>query len=253
MTGSRFRLALQGRTAQYGLWVTLESPSITEVAIDLGFDWVCVDMEHGPLGYRDVLEHARAAHRSEVAVLVRVPDVTKEAVQRVLDLGVDGVLLPLVRSPADVRGGLRYAQYPPAGTRGIGGERAVRWGLRFQEYLQHANEEVLVIPIIETREAVTAIDGIVDVPGLRAIFFGPADLSASLGFPGAWVGLGVADTILSMKNAAAARGIASGIVGTSSEDAAARRDQGFGLIALGSDVGLFIHQARGWLKHVRGS
>jgi 2-keto-3-deoxy-L-rhamnonate aldolase RhmA len=221
------------------------------VAVGLGFDWVCVDMEHGHLSYRDVLEHTRVATSSEMAILVRVPDVTREAVQRVLDLGVDGVLLPLVRSPADVRAGLRYAQYPPAGARGVGGERAVRWGLRFQEYLQHANEEVLVIPIIETREAATAIEGVLEVPGVRAIFFGPADLSASFGFLGTWEGPGIAERILSIKNTAAARGIASGIVGTSIEDAAARRDQGFGLIALGSDVGLLIHQARGALKHVR--
>ncbi len=252
MTGPRFAQALKHRTAQYGLWVTLESPSITEVAIDLGFDWVCVDMEHGPLSYRDVLEHARAATRSETAVLVRVPDVTKEAVQRVLDLGVDGILLPLIRSPEDVRAGLRYAQYPPAGARGIGGERGVRWGLRFQEYLQRANDEVLVIPIIETREAADGIDGILEIPGLRAIFFGPADLSANLGSLGAWEGPGVGERILSIKNAAAVRGIASGIVGTSTEDAAARRDQGFGLIALGSDVGLLIRQVRGALKGLRG-
>jgi 2-keto-3-deoxy-L-rhamnonate aldolase RhmA len=252
MTGPRFVQALKRRTAQYGLWVTLESPSITEVAIDLGFDWVCVDMEHGPLSYRDVLEHARAATRSETAVLVRVPDVTKEAVQRVLDLGVEGILLPLIRSPEDVRAGLRYAQYPPAGARGIGGERGVRWGLRFQEYLQRANEEVLVIPIIETREAADGIDGILDIPGLRAIFFGPADLSANLGSLGAWEGPGVAERILSIKNAAAARGIASGIVGTSTDDAVARRDQGFGLIALGSDVGLLIRQVSGALKGLRG-
>ncbi len=250
--GPRFREALKSRTAQYGLWVTLESPAITEVAIDLGFDWVCVDMEHGALSYRDVLEHARAATRSETAVLVRMPDVTKEAVQRVLDLGVDGVLLPLVRSPGDVRAGLKYAKFPPAGARGIGGERAVRWGLRSQEYVNSANEEVLVIPIIETREAAEGIEGILEIPGLRAIFFGPADLSADLGFLGAWEGPGVAERILSIKDKAAARGIASGVIGTSVEDARARRDQGFALIGLGSDVGLLIRHARGALEHLRG-
>lgn len=251
MTASRFRAALTHQTPQYGLWVTLESPTITEVAVDLAFDWICVDMEHGPLSYGHVLAHARAATRSETAVLVRIPDVTKESVQRVLDLGVDGILLPLVRTAEDVRAGLRYARYPPEGTRGIGGERAVRWGLRFEEYLRRANEEVVVVPIIETAEAADGIEGILAVPGLQAIFFGPADLSANLGTLGAWEGPGVAARILSIKDAAAARGIASGILGTSTEDAAARRDQGFTLIALGSDVGLLIRQARGALLEVR--
>lgn len=247
----RLQDALRDRRPQYGLWVTLESPSISEIAAELACDWICVDMEHGHLGFREVLEHTRAVRGSATAVLVRVPDFTKDAVQRALDLGVDAILLPLIRTAADVEAAMRYALYPPEGARGIGGERAVRWGLRFRDYLRRANDDVLVIPLVETKEAAENVDAILAVRRLPAIFFGPADLSASLGHLGEWEGAGVGDRILAIKDAAAARRIAAGIVGTSFDDVRHRRDQGFLMIGLGSDVGLLIREARGMLEGLR--
>lgn len=240
-----------GHTA-CGLWVTLESPSITEIAVALAVDWVCIDMEHGHLGFRDVLEHARAARGGETAVLVRVPAIQPDAIKRALDLGVDGVLLPMVRSVADLVSGLQAARYPPAGGRGVGGERAVGWGLRFEEYLRQANENVMVIPLIETREAVEAIDALLAVPGLDAIFFGPADLSASYGHLGAWEGDGVAERILDVKNRAARRGIATGIMARDRADARSRQEQGFRMVGLGTDAVLLRHQLADLLVTVRG-
>jgi len=134
----------------YGLWVTLESPAVTEIAVTLGLDWVCIDMEHGHLGFREVLEHVRAVRGSATAALVRVPEIGESPIKRALDLGAHGVLLPLIRHPSDVEAGFSYARYPPCGVRGVGGERAVKWGLGLQDYLACANEETLVIPIIET-------------------------------------------------------------------------------------------------------
>jgi 2-keto-3-deoxy-L-rhamnonate aldolase RhmA len=238
-----------GQTA-YGVWITLESPSLTEAVADLGIDWICVEMEHGHLGYKEVLEHLRAAQGSGMAVLVRVPDITLSAVKRVLDLGAHGVLLPLPRSAGDVELGFQYARYPPRGRRGIGGERAVRWGLRYQEYLDEANSEVLVIPLIETVEAAASIHAILDVPGLEAIFMGPADLSATHGYLGAWEGPGVAELILEIAAAAAGRGIVTGVMSRGYEDARRRHAQGFKMISLGADMGLFVEATRAALAAV---
>jgi 2-keto-3-deoxy-L-rhamnonate aldolase RhmA len=140
--------------------------------------------------------------------------------------------------------GFQYALYPPRGRRGVGGERAVRWGLRYQEYLEEANTEILVIPLIETAEAAASVHSILEVPGLEAIFMGPADLSATSGYLGAWEGPGVAGQILNIAAAAASRGIVAGIVSRGHEDAQRRRDQGFKMISLGSDMGLFIEATR---------
>ncbi len=252
MIVNKLRARLRGQETSYGLWVTLESPAITEIAAALGVDWVCVDMEHGHLGWREAAEHLRAVRGSETSVLVRVPEVTRDTVKRALDLGAQGVLLPLVRTGDDVERGLRYGRYPPRGERGVGGERAVTWGLGFQEYLAHANEETLIIPIIETVEAVENIDAILAVPGLEAIFFGPADLSASSGYLGQWEAPGVADQILNIRAQAAQLGLGAGVLATSVEDGVQRRDQGFGLIGLGSDTGLLIRSINQALEKLRG-
>jgi len=252
MLPNPLRERLRRQETSYGLWVTLESPSITEIAVTLGLDWICIDMEHGHLGYREALEHLRAVRGSETTALVRVPEIDRSSIKRALDLGAHGVLLPLVRGPEDLLRAMSFGRYPPRGERGIGGERAVKWGLGFQEYLAIANEETLIIPIIETREAVEEIDSILEVPGLEAIFFGPADLSASYGYLGEWEGPGIAETILAIRAKAAGLGIGAGVLSRSIAEAVLRRDQGFRLVALGADTGLLIRAMTEALEMLRG-
>lgn len=252
MVANKLRARLRGQETSYGLWVTLESPTVTEIAAALGVDWVCVDMEHGHLGFREAAEHLRAVRGSETSVIVRVPEVTRDYVKRALDVGAHGVLLPLVRTRADVERGLGFGRYPPEGERGVGGERAVQWGLGFHEYLAHANTETLIIPIIETVEAAANIASILAVPGLEAIFFGPSDLSTSSGYLGQWEGPGVAETILNIRAKAAQLGIGAGVMATSIADGVSRRDQGFRLIALGADTALLIRSINQALEQLRG-
>lgn len=252
MTRNLLRGRIKAGETSYGLWVTLESPTLTEIAVALGLDWVCIDMEHGHLEFGDVNAHIRAVANSSTSVIVRISEIQPSSVKRVLDMGAHGVVLPLVRGPEDVALGFRYGRYPPGGIRGVGAERAVTWGLGLQEYLRDADEETLIIPLIETREAVDQIDAILAVPGLEAIYFGPADLSASQGYLGQWEGSGVAEQILSVRRKAAARGIGAGIMATSLEDSVQRRDQGFSLVGLGSDTGLLIRSANAALLALRG-
>ena len=118
----RRRLASGGPAL--GLWVTLESPSITEIAAALGLDWVVLDAEHGHLDWKEILDHLRALSRSTTVGLVRIAALDGALVKRALDLGADGVVVPWVESAAQVREALALAKYPPEGRRGIGGERA---------------------------------------------------------------------------------------------------------------------------------
>ena len=110
MIRNPLRKKLQNQETTYGLWVTVESPNVTELAVTLGFDWVVVDMEHGHLDYREVMEHVRAVRGSETPVLVRVPEVQQSTIKRALDIGAHGVLLPLVRNRADVERGFRFGR-----------------------------------------------------------------------------------------------------------------------------------------------
>jgi len=246
------RPKLQAGDPCKGLWVTMESATVTELAAELGLDWVTLDMEHGCLDYKDVAQHLRAARGSDLAVLVRVPAITVDTIKRSLDLGADGVLLPLVRTAEDLELGMRYGRYPPRGQRGIGGERSLRWGLKLQEYLAMANAECMVIPLIELGEAVDNIDGILEVEGLEAVFLGPADLSSSRGYLGEWEGPGVAEDILRVVEKAGRKGIASGIMAMDNDDVMARFDQGFRMVGLGSDVGMMSRQLRPMLAGLGG-
>jgi 2-keto-3-deoxy-L-rhamnonate aldolase RhmA len=240
MIRNALRGKLKAGQTTYGIWVTLESPSITEIAVTLGMDWVVVDLEHGHLDFRELLEHVRVVRGSGTSVIVRVPDIQQGTIKRALDTGSHGVILPVVRSRADVEQGFSFARYPMKGIRGVGGERAVKWGLGFTDYLDCANEEILVIPLIETRDAAECIDDILAVPGLEAIFFGPADLSASHGYLGQWEGPGLAEKILEIRAKAAAKGIAAGVMARSVDESLKRRDQQFGMVAIGPDTGLMI-------------
>ncbi|MBM7567613.1 HpcH/HpaI aldolase family protein [Paenibacillus sacheonensis] len=244
------RRKFQAKQQTLGVWVTLESPSITEAAIMMGADWICVDMEHGHLGLKEVMEHVRTVRGSNTAALVRVPSIEQGIVKRVLDIGAHGVLLPLVRGYEDLALGMSFARYPMDGVRGIGGERSVKWGMGMQDYLKDANEETLVIPLIETRQAVEDIDRILQVPGLEVIFFGPADLSATYGYLGDWEGPGVAEKILRVRETAERAGVASGIMSMNESDAQLRYGQGFNMVGLGSDLGLMIRSAESAMRRL---
>lgn len=250
MVQNRLRRIFAERQSAYGLWVTLESPYVTELAVAAGLDWVCVDMEHGHLDYREVSDHVRAVRGSETSVVVRVPQLEVSAIKRALDIGAHGVIIPFIQTPEELETAFQYGKYPPRGVRGIGGDRAFKWGLGFQEYLACANDETLVIPLIETRRAVENLDALLEAPGLEALFLGPADMSASYGYPGQWEAPGVTDIVLDVRARAARKGIATGILSQSVADAERRTAQGFGMVGFGSDMGLLLRSLRDCLAAV---
>lgn len=232
-----------GETA-FGLWMTSESPSVMEVAVELGLDWVCIDLEHGYLSLQHVANHLAAARGSDLSVLVRPPTHDLEPTKRVLDLGAHGIILPLVETAAEVRAAQQQVYYPPRGKRGIGGERNVRWGLGLEEYVRTANDELLLIPMVETAAAYDNFADLLDLEGLEAIFIGPGDLSASYGHVGQWEGPGVAEKIVEMTDRANAHGVRTGIMARHTAEVLVRGDQDFGMVGVGSDIGLMIRQLK---------
>src|SRR5271163_5144269 len=118
----RLRETLACGAPVFGLWVTLESASVTEMAVALGLDWVVIDAEHGHLDWKEIVEHLRAAVRSETVALVRVADLDRGLFKRALDIGADGVVIPWVETEEELRQAVAFCRYPPEGCRGIGGE-----------------------------------------------------------------------------------------------------------------------------------
>ena len=234
----------------YGLWVTLESPSITEMAVALGVDWVVIDAEHGHLDWKEIMEHVRATVRSDTVVLVRVAEQSIGLIKRALDIGADGVVVPWVESADQLRQAVSFAQFPPEGVRGVGAERATCWGQCLVQHTQEANEHVLVVPMIESVKGGRNIQAMLQVDGVDIFFFGPADYSSSAGYRGQWEGPGVADELLAIQGAIRAAGKQCGIIATNNENLRERFRQGFRMLGLGIDAGLLLHSLHGALATV---
>lgn len=196
----RLREKLAADESVYGMWVSLESASISEIAVAIGLDWIVIDAEHGHLDWKDILEHVRATVRSETVVLVRITELNVGLIKRVLDIGADGVVVPWVETADQLRQAVSFATYPPEGVRGIGAERATGWGQCFLQHTQEANENVLVIPIIETVTAGRNIKELAEVEGVDLFFFGPADYSSTAGYRGQWEGPGVFEELQAIKD-----------------------------------------------------
>src|SRR5688572_5998303 len=194
------RRKLAAGTPVFGLWVTLESPSITEMAVALGMDWVVIDAEHGHLDWKEILEHLRATVRSDTVALVRIAELNGGLIKRALDIGADGVVVPWVETAEQLKQAVAYSRYPLDGVRGIGGERATCWGQCLVEHTSEANEHVLVVPIIETVRSARQVPAMCQVDGVEIYFFGPADFSSTAGYRGQWEGPGVAEQILQLKD-----------------------------------------------------
>lgn len=244
----RARLAADKPTL--GLWITLESPSITEMAVALGLDWVVIDAEHGHLDWHEVVEHLRVTVRSETVALVRITELNGGLIKRALDIGADGVVVPWIETPEQLEQAIQYSRYPLEGVRGIGAERATCWGQCFVEHADEANEHVLVVPILETVRAAENVQRLAQVAGTELFFFGPADFSASAGYRGQWEGPGVAGTLLRMKDVVRKAGKHCGVLATSSENLRERQQQGFRMIGIGLDAGLLVRSMRGMLATV---
>ena len=251
MRRNPLRKKLEEDRPAYGGWVTLESPSVTEAFVASGIDWIVIEMEHGQLDWRDVAGHVRAVAGTDTAALVRIPEVQRNFVQRALDIGADGIVCPMIGSQQQLEGAFQLGRFPPRGVRGVGGERSVKWGMDWDDYLSNADGETMIVPLLETRDAVQNVDSILEVDGLETLFIGPADLSASYGFLGQWEGPGVAEAIQEISAKAQSRGIATGILARTCEEAVVRREQGFRMIGIGADVNLMLRSLQQTLDGLR--
>ena len=247
----KLRRKLAAGEAVFGLWVTLESPSITEIAVALGLDWVVIDAEHGHLDWKEIVEHLRAAVRSDTVLLVRIPELNGGSIKRALDLGAEGIVIPWMETVDQLNLAVAYARYPLEGTRGIGAERATCWGQCLVEHTEEANDHVLVVPIIETVKAVRQATMLSQVDGVELYFFGPADLSSTAGYRGQWEGPGVAEQILTAKDIILRAGKHCGLMATNDQNLLERLEQGFRMLGLGFDTGLLLRSLKASLATVK--
>ena len=167
-----------------GTWIQIPSPSICEIAAASGLDWLAVDMEHTEISYETLTDTFRGLKGTGTAPFVRVRENSALDIRRALDIGAEGVIVPLIHTAEEAMKAVCYSKYPDAGCRGHAFCRANGWGLDFSEYAQTANERTCVFVMIESRQGVENIDEILNTEGLDGVFIGPYDMSASYGVTG---------------------------------------------------------------------
>lgn len=176
---------LLNRQPTIGTWIQIGHPAVAEVLGNLEFDWIAADCEHTEMSVGDFAAVARALHGRGPAPFIRVRENDTLAIRQALDVGACGVIVPLINSGAEAERAVSAAKFPPQGIRGFAYYRANEHGADFDAYVQRANDEIAVVAMVETAQAVENIDAILAVEGLDGVFIGPYDLSGSYGVPGA--------------------------------------------------------------------
>ena len=214
---TRLPALLRGTRPLLGMFVGLPAPSLVEMCGHAGFDFVIIDNEHGPASFETTEHMLRAAKASGVIPVVR----TIEAdILRILDIGASAIQVPQVESADQARRIVAAAKYAPAGTRGAAfSTRAAGYGFFGDvRHVEASNSGTAVIVMAETRKAIDDIDAIVGVPGIDAVFFGPNDLSFSMGHPAQMKHPEVVAAIEHGVDRALAAGVAPGILVTSVDE-----------------------------------
>lgn len=179
-----FKRAILAGKRQVGLWCALGSPVTTELCAVAGFDWILIDGEHGANDVLSILPQLQAAAAYSSHAIVRPPTGDSVTIKRYLDIGAQTLLIPMVDTPEQAQALVDATRYAPNGIRGMATmTRAARWA-RVPNYIGRAREEICLIPQIETATAMDNIGKIAAIDGIDAVFIGPTDLSASMGYPG---------------------------------------------------------------------
>ncbi len=244
-------LKAAGAHPPVGTWISSASAVVAEAIGYAGFDWGVVDMEHAPLDVPGVLQLLQALSGTKMVPVVRVPWNDTVVVKRVLDAGATTVLFPFVQDADEARRAVAAMRYPPEGVRGVAGmSRASRYGST-PNYLKNANSQVGAIVQIETPAALEQLEAIAAVPGVDAMFIGPADLSAAMGQVGNLTHPSVMDAMAKAVQRCKAIGMPVGTLGTSPEIVAQYRATGFDFVAVSSDIGFIMRGAQAALAALR--
>jgi 2-dehydro-3-deoxyglucarate aldolase len=241
----RVRVQLRADRASIGSWMQLPHASVAEIMGQAGYEWVALDLEHGAIGVHQLPDLCRALELGGTLPLARIAEASARDCKQALDAGVGGVIVPLIESAAQLAAIRDACRWPPAGRRGVGFSRANLFGQHFQAYQQEAQAPLLVA-MIESAQAVTQLDSILQVPGLDALLVGPYDLSASLGVTGQFESSQFVAALEAVRTLAARRGVACGIhvVAPDRGQLQERLKEGYRFIAYSIDA-VFLHSSAG--------
>jgi 4-hydroxy-2-oxoheptanedioate aldolase len=238
-------------------WCSIPSSFSAEIMAHQGFDSITIDMQHGLVDYQVAVTMLQAISTTPVIPLTRVPWSDPARLMKILDAGSYGVICPMINTPEEAEALVRACKYPPWGYRSFGPIRAKYYGGGGThgggDYHEFADDETLVIPQIETREAIRNLDRILEVPGIAAIYIGPSDLSMALGKEPrkGQSDPEVVEARHTILEAAKRHGIPAGIHTNSTDVAVAMIREGFQLTSLQSDDRFLMAMAKQEVDAVR--
>ena len=250
---NKFKQALLAKQVQIGLWVGLADPYAAEALAGTGFDWLLIDGEHAPNDVRQVLAQLQAVAPYPVHPVVRPVIGDVPLIKQLLDVGAQTLLVPVVETAAQATQMVAATRYPPHGIRGVGSAlaRSSRWNM-IDDYLHKADEQMCLLVQVETRLGIENLAEIAAVEGVDGVFFGPADLSASLGFLGKPAEPEVQRIILSGIETVKKAGKAPGILTADRSLARSYLDAGALFVAVGVDTTLLVRGAQALAADFKG-
>lgn len=240
-----FKRALRGSQTQIGLWTGNADPYVTEIFAAVGYDWLVIDGEHGPNDLRSILGQLQSMAAYTTAPVVRPVKGDAATIKQLLDIGAQNLLIPMVESAAQAAALVAATRYPPEGIRGVGSAlaRASHWKLT-PDYLKRANDEVCLLVQAESVAAIENIEAIAATEGVDGVFFGPADLGASMGYLHDPANPAVQEAVLNGMQQVLSCGKAAGILTTNKEFARRCIDIGAQFVAVGVDTLLMTQSAK---------
>jgi len=253
MMSNPLKQRLQNGGVAAGIFVAFPSPDVVEMCGYLGFDFVSIDAEHGPMNVETCAHMIRAAEVAGIVPIVRTPINMPQVIMRYLDIGAMGIQVPQINSREEAVAVVQAVKYYPEGHRGLARPRSAHYGLResVTEYIERSNRETMIIAHIENVAGVKHLPEILSVEGIDVFFIGPSDLSQSMGLPGqpdAPLVQGAIEAIISQVHLA---GRWVGIFVGDEKQALEMKVRGIQYIAAGTTL-LFAQAARHYLKTLRG-
>lgn len=242
--------AIRSDKVAIGGWISNPSTINAEVMGAAGFDYVAIDTQHGAVDYSSMLPMLQVLSIGSSTPIVRVPSCDSGHIGKALDAGARAVIVPMVNDRSTCERALAYTRYAPEGERSFGPTRAVL--IEGDDYFDHASDQISLIPMIETVEAMRNIDDILSVPGIEAIYVGPNDLSISLGIKPNTDDPRLDEAMVEIAEGCRRNGVVPG-VHASAALCAKRIDQGFGMVTVSADVVSLRKQTAADLATARGT
>lgn len=248
---------LRGETT-VGSFMEIGSATAAECLALAGFDYIIIDTEHGPFNPQSALEFIRAARLYGTSPFVRVPEISRAAILKALDIGAQGLIIPQLNSVAEAEAVVRWGKYSPLGERGVSSSAGS--GFWYEEYAQQglphyfevSNRESMLIPQCETLGCLEHLEEIVALPGIDGIFVGPFDLSTAMGIPGEFDRPEFQAALRRIQAVCRAAGKPSLIFAGSLDAARADLALGYDSITYGLDAFLLVDAGKAAVRAIRG-